>query len=213
MTNATFIGEGHVIVPLSVASGARLSFDNGVERLEVRADKRLKALLSAQFADPHPVVWAAEHNVHVEYPLGARLLRRMQPSAVSLNPIVAWSLDVHGGAAHLDADLRGVTVQAVSFHSGIARSRLVLGNPGGERTIRLSSVKELRIDRPAGVPVRIEIAKGATNVTLDDRFFGAVGNGLADQAAGYAATADRYRLIISGGVDGLTISHTMRSIS
>lgn len=86
-------------------------------------------------------------------------MRRMPPSAVSLNPAVAWSLDVHGGAARLDADLRGVAVRAVSFHSGIAHSRLVLGAHDGERTIRLSSVMQLRIERPASVPVRVEVAR------------------------------------------------------
>lgn len=207
MTNAT-------IVPLCPAStgDARLSFDNGLERLDLRAGEQLDALLVAQFGEPLPLVWAAEHNVHVEYPLGARLLRRMQPSAVLLNPAVAWSLDVHGGAAHLDADLSSVTVLAVSFHCGVASSRLVLGRPHGERTVRLASAHKLRIERPLGVPVRIEVAKGAANVTLDDRRFGAAGRGLAGQSAGYGSTSDRYRLIASGGVDGLTVTPDSRSI-
>lgn len=59
--------------------------------------------------------------------------------------------------------------------------------------------------------MRIEVAKGATKVALDDRWFGAVGNGLTDESASYGATADRYRLIVSGGVDGLTVTHTTRS--
>ncbi|MDT7712624.1 MAG: hypothetical protein QOG46_1313 [Pseudonocardiales bacterium] len=115
--------------------------------------------------------------MHVEYPLGARLLRRMPPGAVSLNPAVAWPLDVHDGAAHLDADLRGDAMQAVSFHSGVAHSRLMLG---------------------------------AANVALDNRWFGAVGNGLTVQSASYDEAADRYRMIISGGVDRLTVTDTAR---
>ncbi len=34
---------------------------------------------------------------------------------------------------------------------------------------------------------------------------------LTDQSAGYDSTADQYRLIVSGGVDGLTVTHTTGS--
>jgi hypothetical protein len=210
MTYATSTGvrDAHVLVPFGAAgpADARLSFDNGLERLDLRADGELDTLLEARFADPLPVVWAAEHNIHVEYPLGSRLLRRMRPSTVKLNSAAAWSLDIHGGAAYLDADLAGLRVQAVSFHSGVAHSRLALGRPTGRCTIRLSSLKDLRVERPADVPVRVEIAKGATNIALDDRRFGAVGNGLTDNTPGYDAMEDRYLLVVSSGVDGLTVT-------
>jgi hypothetical protein len=164
------------------------------------------ALVAARFADPLPIVWVAGHDVHVEYPLGSRLLRRMRPSEMRLSPAVAWSIDVHGGAAHLDTDLRGLQLQSLSMHSGAAYIRLTLGRPAGGCTIRLSSVKDLRIDRPADVPVRVEIAKGATNVNLDARRFGAIGNGLADQTADYGTSADSYLLLVAGGADGLTVT-------
>jgi hypothetical protein len=144
-------------------------------------------------------------SVHVEYPLGSRLLRRARPNTVRLSTAVAWSLDVHGGTADTAADLTAVRVGAVSFHSGVARSQLALGWPNGLCTIRLSSVKELRITRPANAPVRLEVAKGATNVRLDGRRSGAVADGLTDQTAGYEGVRDRYLVIVSGGVDGLTV--------
>jgi hypothetical protein len=130
----------------------------------------------------------------------------MKYSTVRVSPAVAWSLDVHAGAAHLDADLRGLNLRAMSLHSGAAYGRIRLGRPAGGCTIRLSSLKDLRIERPTDVPVRIEIAKGATKVNLDDRRFGAVGNGLADHTTGYETAADRYLVLVSGGVDGLTVT-------
>lgn len=210
MTYATPTGvrEAHVVVPFGPErkDGARLSFDNGLEAIQLRSDERLDTMLEARFADPLPVVWATDHDIHVEYPLGSRLLRRSQQSEVTLNPAVSWSIDVHGGAAQLDAALEALRVQSVSFHSGMAHSRLGVGQPSGQCTIRLSSVQDLRIERPAGVPVRVEIAKGATDVVLDDRRFGAVGNGLADQTEGYEAMENRYLVIVSGGVAGLTVT-------
>jgi hypothetical protein len=216
MTYATSTGvrEAHVVVPRGSEKGsekgsensARLSFDNGLERLDLLASDLAGNLVETDFADPLPVVWASGHNVHVEYPLGARLLRRMKPSSVTIDTGVSWSVDVHGGAAHLTAELADVPVQALSFHSGVAHSRVVLGRPSGRCTIHLSSLKDLRIERPADVPVRVEIAKGAVKVALDDQRFGAVGNGLAAQTSEFGSSPDGYLVIVSGGVDGLTIT-------
>jgi len=216
MTIATPTGvrEAHVVVPIGTtgtpgATGttgtARLSFDNGLEAILLDCDDRQSTLLEARFADPLPVVWAAEQDIHVEYPLGSRLLRRTRQSTMTLNPVAGWSIDVHGGAAHLEAELAELRLQSASFHGALAHSSLVVGRPSGLCTIRLSSVQDVRIDRPSGVPVRLEIAKGATDVVLDDRRFGAVGNGMADQSDGYEAAADRYLVIVSGGVSGLTL--------
>jgi hypothetical protein len=201
------VSAERVVVPLAGTGceEARLSFDNGVERLRLHADRALRALLEARFGAPLPVVWSTECSVHVEYPLGSRLLRRTGPNTIRISAAMAWSLDVHGATADMAADLTAVRAGALSFHGGVARSRLALGRPNGLCTIRLSSVRDLLITRPVNAPVRLEIAKGATNVRLDDRSFGAVANGLTDQTAGYQAAHDRYLVIVSGGVDGLTV--------
>lgn len=201
------VSAERVVVPLpqTGCEAARLSFDNGVERLRLHADQAVHALLEARFGEPLPVVWSTECSVHVEYPLGSRLLRRTRPNTIRISTAIAWSLDVHGATADLAADLIDVRVGAVSFHGGVAHSRLALGRPSGLCTIRLSSAKELQITRPTSAPVRLEVAKGATNVRLDDRRFGAVVDGLTGQTADYQGVRDRYLVIVSGGVDGLTV--------
>jgi hypothetical protein len=201
------VSAERVVVPLpgSGCDEARLSFDNGVERLRLHADQALHALLEARFGEPLPVVWSTGCGVHVEYPLGSRLLRRARPNTIRVSAAVAWSLDVHGGTAETAVDLTAARVGAVSFHGGVARSQLALGWPSGLCTIRISSVTELRIARPATAPVRLEVAGGATDVRLDGRGFGAVARGLAGQTAGYERVRDRYLVIVSGGADGLTV--------
>src|SRR5262245_17966904 len=201
------VSAERVAVPLpgTGCEEARLSFDNGIEQLVLHADQALHALLEARFGEPLPVLWSTQCNVHIEYPLGSRLLRRTRPNTIRVSTAMAWSLDVHGGTADMAADLAAVRVGAVSFHGGVAHSYLALGRPHGLCTIRLSSVKDLRIPRPANAPVRLEVAKSATNVRLDDRRFGAVADGLTDQTADYQGARDRYLVIVSGGVDGLTV--------
>ena len=210
ITIATREGDEHVVVPFAQGAGAataaRLSFDNGVSRLDLRADADLDDLLDAQFSDPVPVVWAADHSIHVEYPLGSRLLRLSGTNAARISPRVPWSIDVHGGADRLSADLSGVDVRSVAVHSGAAYTSLTLGRPTGQRTLRFASVKDLRIQRPADVPMRLEIGKGATNVVLDSRSFGAVGRGLADQTSDYEGSDACYLVVIAGGADTVTIT-------
>lgn len=112
---------------------------------------------------------------------------------------------MHGGASGLEADLTGVDIRSVAFHSGAANVRLVLGRPEGRRPIRLAALKNIRIERPAGVPVRLELAGSATKVTFDDRWYGAIGGGLADHTAGYDPAAPHYVVIVAGSADTLTI--------
>lgn len=207
IATAAGVRDPHVLVPSAetAADLARLSFDSGLAQLGIRADDHLTGMMSAEFAEPLPLVWATGHNIHVEYPLGSRLLRRMGRNAVRLSPAVPWALDVHGGAEHLDADLSGLDMRSVAFHSGAAHLRLVLGHPAGPMTIRLTSVKDLHVERPADVPVRLEIAKGATKVRLDDRWFGAVGGGLVERTS--SSTTDvGYHVIVSGSADTVTIT-------
>ena len=65
-TDKTLAGarDEHVVVPFSAtADDAAASFDNGLERLELRADEDLQDLLNARFAEPYPVVWATGQDV------------------------------------------------------------------------------------------------------------------------------------------------------
>ncbi|MBA9001653.1 hypothetical protein [Thermomonospora cellulosilytica] len=201
-----------VVVPMPGEQGrpvARLCFDNGLEHVNLRADADMTDLMEATFTGFRPDVWAYGRNVHVEYPRRLPLPRRSRRAAVRINANVPWALDVHGGAAHLDADLTGAAVRSVAIHSGAAHVRLVLGRPDAPRTVRLASVRDLVIERPAGVPVRLEIAGGATKIALDDRRFGAVGGGLADWTPG-ARTAPPYSVVIAGGAAGVTVKESTR---
>src|SRR5262249_45165190 len=160
------VSAERVVVPLpgTGCEGARLSFDNGVERLVLHADQALRALLEARFGGPLPVVWSPECSVPVESPLGSRLLRRARPNTIRISTAMAWSLDVHGAAADMAADLTAVRVGAVSFHGGVARSRLAMGRANGVCSIPLSSLTDPPITPPPHAPARREAAQGAANV-------------------------------------------------
>ncbi|MEO3892328.1 hypothetical protein [Nonomuraea sp. B5E05] len=202
--SAEGVRDEHVVVPLPAAlSVARLGFDNGLERVTLRPEPALADLLEARFGTPPPLVWAADANVHIAYPARARLLRRSHPSVLALNPAVPWALDFHGGAAHLDAQLTGLDVRSVTFHSGAAHVRIVLDRPSRTRVIRLAAVEKLHIERPAGVPVRVEFARAVTKLRLDDQWYGAVSGGLTQTT--HDGDAPGYQVIVAGGADTVTV--------
>ncbi len=199
----------HVVVPVpdpalgGATEVARLCFDSGMEHVTQRTGEGDR-LVEARFSGPLPVVWADGVNVHVDYPLGSRLLRRSSANDVVLNAGFAWSLDVHGGASHLDAELRDADVRSVAFHSGAGHVQLALGRPVEPCTIRMAAVSDFALERPADVPVRLEIAGGAARVLLDDRWYGAVGKGLVDHVGDQGAIG--YTLVIGGGADSVTVA-------
>lgn len=200
--------ERRVLVPLvdDADEAARLSFDNGLGQLGLHADPDLRALLDARFATPLPTVWARRHRVHVEYPLGMRPLPWTLPNTVRINPRTVWSIDVHGNACGLTADLTGARLRSLACHAAAENLRLALDRPVGQSVVRLVAVTDLEIGRPAGVPVRIELAGKASDVAMDGRRLEAAEPGLVIESPGYDRSADRYLIAVSGAAHAVTVT-------
>ncbi|QKG27219.1 hypothetical protein [Actinomadura verrucosospora] len=196
----------HVVVAMAQQHDvAGLSFDNGASLLNVRTMDGAGPLLRGRFTDPLPLVWAADANVHIEYPLGARLAHTSRPGELHLSARRPWSVDVHGGTDRFDADLSGLRLSSLTFHSGLAHAHLRLGGPRGRRMIRFSSVTDLVLTRPVNVPVRVEATKGVSRLGLDDRSVDAA-NGFEGQTHDYNDADDRYLILLTGDVASLTIT-------
>jgi hypothetical protein len=185
---------------------ASLTFDNGLEHFRISVGNNSDdTLVEASLADPVPVVCAQHDRISIEYPLGSRLLRRMEESRVRLDAHVTWSLDVHSGAAHSTIDLSSGHLSSAVFHGGLADTVLVLPQPVGECLIRLQSVQRVRIVRPSGVHVRLELEQGATNVEFDHRSYGSAREDPSDQSDGFAQSGDHYVITARSGVSELKV--------
>lgn len=187
-------------------TSASLSFDNGLERFHVTVGRTdLDSLLEAHLADPAPVVYADGDRVAMEYPLGTRLMRRMEESTVRLDPRILWTIDVHSGAAQSTIDLSNGQLSGISFHGGLAHTELLLPPPQGECLVRLQSVQAVTILRPLDTPVRLQLARGASGVALDHRRYRPASTYLADETEGYAESIGRYLITARSGVSDLTV--------
>ena len=145
-------GAQRFSVPRGSESRGRLEFVRGAARLTVRG-AGIPELFRARFDRPTPSVSGRDGTVTVRYP---RFSLRDWPrpwarrgGQVTLNKDVSWDLSIRGGVAHLEADLRGLRVEAIEANHGASRL-------------------DLRLPRPSGVvPVRIGGGASHVQVTTD----------------------------------------------
>jgi hypothetical protein len=70
----------------------------------------------------------------------------------------------------------------------------------GDVTVRIvGGTKAVRIERPRGVPIRMHIQGGVSQVEVDGKTLGAKGGDVVVDTTGASAARDRYTLEIVGG--------------
>jgi hypothetical protein len=199
--------------PLGGATTGKLEIVHGATKVLLRTDSAMPDLVRAHFEGPTPEVEAHSGIVTIRYPrfapgewLQLGFLRNRHAADVVLNAMIPWTVAIDGGVTKLEADLSALRLPAFEIDGGASDVELRLPKPSGVVPIRIGGgASKLTIHRPAGVPVRLRIKGGASQLVLDDQRFGAVGgetrlNSHHDQNA-----PDRYEVTIGGGASRLTI--------
>ena len=96
-------------------------------------------------------------------------------------------------AVPLDGRLRSFTVDG-----GVADVDLDLPRPAGTVPVRLGSVSRVTIRRPAGVPVRVTITRGARALTVDRQYLGATGGRTTIASPDFAAATHKLDIWVRG---------------
>jgi DNA-binding MarR family transcriptional regulator len=188
----------------SGAPEATLRFVNGAARMTVVAARGGQSLVSAQFRGGRPTMREAGDTVTVQY--------RRSPFAhfrtsgtITLDADRRWHIEINGGLAHSTLDLRETDVASVSVKGGISSIELHLPAPAGRTTVDVvGGVNAMTITRPDGVPARVRINGGATNLVLDDQRFRAVG-GEVHLASPQQSTGDAVEVSVRGGSRSLSV--------
>jgi hypothetical protein len=120
---------------------------------------------------------------------------------------VTWSIEVRGGVAHWDGDLRNLQLAAIDVRGGVSQVDLRLPRPAGTVPIRVTGgVSHLTIHRPGSVPSRVHIGGGASKLELDTQYLGAIGGPVRLETPDYGSGDDgKYDLEIGGGARKVTI--------
>lgn len=192
-----------------VTSG-RLVFTNGAYKLTLRATTEIDELYQARFEGSPPKVEVTDGVVSVRYGRRFKLLDwRSHPSEFTLNATVPWAIEIRGGGADVDADLRDLILTSLSFSWGASLLRLQLPEPSGVVPIRLSGgANSIHIQRPPGSVVRLQVKGGYNAVTLDDILVGAMGDKMQIQSPDTGDAPDRYEIEVSGGANEIKIQQS-----
>jgi hypothetical protein len=188
---------------------ARLAFASGVApRLEVRSAPLGDVLARASFPDPAPRAEMRGDDLAIDYHGFFRFffLGRYPPGTLELNDAVAWEIDVRGGVAKADFDLRGAALQRIEIGGGVAKVEVRLGAPTGIVPLRVSGgAARVRVTHPRGVAARLRVSGGAAHVELGEQRLGAVGGGLTLASPGWSDAGDGYDVKISGGAARISV--------
>jgi DNA-binding MarR family transcriptional regulator len=198
-------GSQHA-APVGGLDRARLFFKGGVNEVLVAGSPEIDDLYRARFEGQVPQVRLRDGVVTVQYKRRWSWPSRDLRSDFTLNAGVPWDIEVAGGANRFQGKLTDVDLRSFELTDGINQLRLTLGRPSGDVPIRLAGGNGIRIERPAGVAVRLRISGGAANVEFDRMKLGPVGGQPNLESPGASAAADRYSVEINGGVSRLTVA-------
>ena len=196
--------------PLGSLSSGHLLFVSGASNVTVHADPSMEDLYRARFEGQVPTVRVQDGTVSIEYPRFPSLDQHYywleRGPEVALNASIPWHIEVRGSISRLTADLSKLRLGSINLAGGASRIEVMLPRPSGTVQVRiLGGASNVTIHRPEGVAARAHASGGATNLTFDEKHFGAIGGDVNVQSPDYDAMAKRYAFEVTGGANNLTI--------
>jgi len=191
---------------LGAVTTGELRIFGGAAHLTIIGTSMPGRLYHAHFQGLIPTITDEGGTVTVRYKRRLHPFTRDQgEGSIEISADVPWNLRVHNAAADITAALSALNLSSLSFDSGVADTALDLPAPQGAVAIHIDGpVRNLRLRRPAGIPVGVRIGGGANHVHIDGEELGAIGRGYHNTAP---TAPDHYTLIIAKAADGLTVTH------
>jgi hypothetical protein len=126
--------------------------------------------------------------------------------AVELNARVRWKVSMLAGAETAAVDMRSASLAGVDIVGGVSRVEMWLPKPQGVVAIRMSGgAHDFVIHAPARVPVRVRLARGAADVTIDGARRSGVASGKQFAPPRWEQAPDRYDVAAIAGLAVLTL--------
>ena len=196
--------------PLGGLTSARLLVRSGINDLAVRADSGIDELYVARFSGMVPHVRLREGTVYVYYKgRGLPWEWRKRNAELTLNAAIPWAIELTGGANRVSSKLDGLSLSSFQMTGGADDIDLSLGRPSGEVPIRFSGgANAVRIERPAGVPVTLRLAGGASSIEFDQQRLGGTAGQTVLASIGAEVASDRYSVEMSGGSNRIVVRET-----
>lgn len=185
---------------------ASLLFRSGAQDLRLRALHSESDLYRARFDGATPKVRLRDGRVIVHYK-GIGFDWRKRTATMALSDALPWEVDVVGGIARLEADLRSVDLRRFELTGGTERVQLEVGSPTSDVGLRVTGgAKSVRFERPVGVPVQVRVRGGAGRIELDGQTLGGRGGEVAIESRDPGTAAGRYLVEVTGGAGSVEIT-------
>ncbi len=191
--------------PLGGLTSARLFVRSGLSTVRIRAGRDEAELYRAAFEGATPQVRLRDGRVIVQY-RGLPFDWRKRVATFGLNPTIPWVIEIVGGVERVEADLRDLDIRKFGLAGGSMRIQLEFGTPTGDLEARIiGGAKTIRIERPAGVPVRLKLLGGSGGVLLDGAALGAKGGETVVESKGWSEARNRLALEVVGGSKSIEV--------
>jgi hypothetical protein len=153
--------------PVDGIAAGRLVVRRGLSNATLVGDETMADLFSARCTGRAPRARCSGGTVELTSPLipfGGRT-----HTEISLNGSIPWEIEIAGGASDVRVDFTRLLGRSIDVDGGVTHTVLDLSAPDGTLVIRLGAVSDTTIRRPPGVPVRLQVRRGARRVSVDDR--------------------------------------------
>jgi DNA-binding MarR family transcriptional regulator len=195
------------IAPLGARAAARVIVETSASRLHFDGRARDGQLVGANFNGPLPDVRTSDGVVNIRYRRGALAAVTARGSEIALSDKLPWSIDLDGGLTDLDGSLRDVVLERLEVNGGANHVDLELPRPTGTTIVRVSGVvSDAHFRRPRGVPVRLRVNGGVSQLTFDGKRYRDVDGERRFTSYGSSGTAEGYEIDIRGGASSLQVS-------
>ncbi len=193
--------------PRGDSSQARLEWTSGPVHLYIRSLGNSGDLYRAEFKHDIPIVRVHDGVVSVQYRHRTLFGRGGGDADLKLNADPAWDLLLECGASHIEADLRELTLRGFELKSKASKVTLHLPHPTGTVRILISgSMSSVRIERPRGVPARLEFEGDWSTLRFDRKKMN-VSNEIRE-SPNYRKAVDKYLIELVGGGSKLNVEES-----
>lgn len=185
--------------PLGSVDSGHLVFAHGAAHLTIRVGGSMDDLYRARFEGKVPEVRAEGGTVTIRYRPSLHPTR----GDITLNGRIPWTINAHAGMSDVVADLEGLELLSWEVSAGASKIEARLPRPKDTVRIKIGAgAGHVELIRPAGVPVRVHIGAGASNLAIDD--FRGSGK-IQWRSPDYDQLEGRYDIEIGAGASNLTV--------
>lgn len=191
--------------PLGGLTSARLLIRSGLSEVRLRPGHAATELYRAEFEGATPQVRLRDGRVIVQY-RGITFDWRKRKATIGLNTTIPWAIEIVGGVQRVEADLRELQTSRFELVGGSERIQLELGTPHGQGAVRIvGGASTIRLERPAGVPIRLAVTGGSGQVAIDGTRLTQKDGHTSAESPGWNGTKNRYDVEIVGGSKSIEV--------